>query len=84
MPGNTDQKRKRTGAVLSALVVILFLVILLGVMGFALLAPEGAAELWILGLYAVIILAVIAGVAAALVQRLRELRRGEEEDAKKY
>lgn len=84
MPGNTDQKRKRTGAVLSALVVILFLVILLGVMGFALLAPEGAVELWILGLYAVIILAVIAGVAAALVQRLRELRRGEEEDAKKY
>lgn len=38
----------------------------------------------ILVLYAGFILAVIVGVLLALRQRLREIERGEEEDAKKY
>ena len=84
MPGNIDRKRKKTGAVLSALVVILFLGVLLGAMGLALLGPETGGAAWILVLYAAVILAVIVGVAVALVQRLRELRRGEEDEAKKY
>ena len=35
-------------------------------------------------LYAAGSVAVIGGVVAAMVQRLREIRRGEEADAKKY
>ena len=38
----------------------------------------------IIGFYALLGLAVVAGVIAALCQRLREIKGGEEEDAKKY
>ena len=38
----------------------------------------------ILALYALALLAVMIGVIAATLQRLREIDRGEEEDAKKY
>ena len=38
----------------------------------------------ILILYALVLLAVIVGVVIALIQRLREIERGEEEDARKY
>ena len=34
--------------------------------------------------YALAVGAIIAGVVAALCQRLREIRGGEEEDARKY
>ena len=34
--------------------------------------------------YALVVLAMILGVIAALRQRLRELKGGEEEEAKKY
>ena len=36
------------------------------------------------GLYSLMIVAMIVGVLMALRQRLREIRGGEEEDAKKY
>ena len=38
----------------------------------------------VMALYGVVGLAVVGGVLAALIQRLREIKRGEEEDAKKY
>ena len=48
-------------------------------------ALEGAqAAVGIIGIYAVIIGAVIVGVLVALRQRMRELDSGAEEDAKKY
>lgn len=34
--------------------------------------------------YAVLAIAIILGVLCAMVQRLREIRGGEEEDARKY
>ena len=34
--------------------------------------------------YAVLAIAIIVGVLCAMVQRLREIRGGEEEDARKY
>ncbi len=37
-----------------------------------------------LAVYALIVLAFIGGIIAALRQRLREIRSGEEEDAKQY
>lgn len=38
----------------------------------------------VLGVYALILIAVFIGVLAALRQRLKEIDRGEEEEAKKY
>lgn len=47
-------------------------------------AAEMAGPVVILILYALVLLAVIVGVVIALIQRLREIERGEEEDARKY
>lgn len=38
----------------------------------------------IVAVYALLFLAVAAGVTAALVQRWKEVRRGEEDEARKY
>ena len=46
--------------------------------------PAGAPPLPLLALIAAIPAVVILGVAAALVLRIREIRNGEEDDAKKY
>jgi hypothetical protein len=73
----------RRGAVLSAAVVTAGMVWL--ILGLVLLwrrAGEGLGLL--LGLYILIYLSVAVGVLAALRQRLREIRGGEEDDAKKY
>ena len=48
------------------------------------LAPVLAALGTILVVFILVGLAVVGGVLAALIQRLREIKRGEEEDAKKY
>ena len=84
MRNNT--KRKRLAPVLCAGGAILFLTGLLALLACGLLdlGSEDGVAIGILVLYGVILLAMIAGVAAALIQRLRELDRGEEEDARKY
>ena len=83
MRNTTDKKR---GAVLCAAVGIGFFVVILAILLFSLVA-ETCAD-WVVWmvvlLYGAIILAVILGIAAALRQRLRELEKGEEEDARKY
>lgn len=83
MRNTTDKKR---GAVLCAAVGIGFFVVILAILLFSLVA-ETCAD-WVVWmvvlLYGAIILAVIIGIAAALRQRLRELEKGEEEDARKY
>lgn len=77
---------KKVAAILCAALVI---AILAGFMVMCLVslfdAGTGAGvAIGILVLYAGFILAVIVGVLLALRQRLREIERGEEEDAKKY
>lgn len=42
------------------------------------------AVIGIMAVYAILGIAIIIGVLCAMVQRLREIRGGEEEDAKKY
>lgn len=83
MRNTTDKKR---GAVLCAAVGIGLFVVILAILLFSLVA-ETCAD-WVVWmvvlLYGAIILAVIIGIAAALRQRLRELEKGEEEDARKY
>lgn len=84
MPDNT--KKKWIAPVVCAGVVILLLAVVLA----ALILPVvggsygNAAVAVFLGVYGLAILAVIVGVALALVQRLREIRGGEEDEAKKY
>ncbi len=77
-------KGKRLGAIAAAVAVVAvmllcLLVTLTGAMGDIDLAAAA-----IIGFYALLGLAVVAGVIAALCQRLREIKGGEEEDAKKY
>ena len=83
MRSTTDKKR---GAVICAAMGIGFFVIILAILLFSLVADAYADWIaWMVVLiYGCIILAVIVGIAAALRQRLRELKTGEEEDARKY
>ena len=46
--------------------------------------PAGAPPLPLLALFVLIPILVMLGVLIALVQRIREIQRGEEDDAKKY
>ena len=72
--------------VLAALGTILVVFILVGTMLWAFLSAGGADTIavGVMVLYGVVGLAVVGGVLAALIQRLREIKRGEEEDAKEY
>jgi len=74
------------GAVIAALAVLAVTLLFLAAAGSGLLGvgPSDALAAGFLGLYVLLGLAVLFGVIAALRQRLRELRGGEEEDAKKY
>ena len=75
--------KKKAAAVLCAAVMALIFAVTLAVM--LLPALQLRAGEWVaVGFGAACILAMIAGVIAAAAQRLRELRSGEEEEAKKY
>ena len=76
MRKTTDRKRKTAGAVLAAVVIAL------PVLPWA-RAPE-AAELAALLLCIVPLAAILIGVVVVLVQRIREIKGGEEDEAKKY
>lgn len=78
--------RKKRAAILCTLVVLVIAAVYLAIMLFAMLSEQGADIVaWlVVGIYCVLVVAIIAGVLIALNQRLRELEVGEEEDAKKY
>ena len=78
----SDVKKRRTGAILSAVVIIAIMVLLIGTILWA--NSEDPAP-WIilvicLGSFGMI----IVGVVVALIQRLGEVRRGEIDEASKY
>ena len=78
-----ETTKKKRAAVLCAAVMTLLLAVCLALLFLpALDLPAG--EWLAIGVTAVVILAMIAGVIAAAVQRVRELDGGEEEAAKKY
>lgn len=85
MRGNTDQRRGALGAVIAAagtaLVVVLFIGSLLWVMLEEGPVPAAVGIMIVYGLFGA---AVVIGVFAAMFQRLREIRKGEEENARKY
>lgn len=87
MPGSSDTKKRR-GALLSALVVLLWLAGLVAVVVFAAVeaAREGAigAGALLVLLYGTLGGAAMVGILIALRQRLKEIKGGEEDDAAQY
>ena len=77
---------KRAAPIACALVAVVLLALVLAVLVVPLVGASygDRVALVVLGVYALVVLAVIGGVLAALFQRLREIRGGEEEDAKQY
>ena len=82
MRSNSESKKQR-GAVLSALVVLLWLAGLVAMVIFA--AAEAAREGALLVLlYGTLGGAAMVGILIALRQRLKEIKEGEEDDASQY
>lgn len=81
-----DTTKKKRGPIICAAVVIGILGIYLAFILFPMIgmAYGEVIAIGFLVIYSLAIVAVIAGVLAALRQRLKEIDGGEEEDAKKY
>ena len=86
MRGNSEKRRRKIAPMVCAVVILGVLGVLLGLVVLPLLGlgRGDSTAMVILALYALALLAVMIGVIAATLQRLREIDRGEEEDAKKY
>lgn len=75
----------KRGAIFSALAVVAFFVLYLVLLATAILeAPQDVIGWLAVILAGSVFVAMIVGVLMALSQRLREIDKGEEEDAKKY
>lgn len=88
MQNGFSRRRKRRGAIISAVVVCLygipFLLLMLWLVKESVQNGIAWTALLILLFYGVTGGALIAGVLLALRQRLREIDGGEEDDAKRY
>ena len=75
----------RTAAIVAALGTTVVVLLFFGSVLWAML-EEGPipAVVGIMIVYAVLAVAIVVGVLRAMVQRLREIEGGEEEDARKY
>lgn len=78
--------RKKIAPIACALVVLIPLALILAALIFPLLweSLSDTMAVIFIAIYVLFVLAVMGGVIAALAQRLREIRGGEEEEAKKY
>ena len=85
MRNNTERRSGARGAVIAATVTALAVVLFVGSLLWVML-EEGPvpAAVGIMIVYGIFGAAVVIGVFAALRQRLREIRKGEEADARKY
>ena len=81
MQGNSN---KKNGALLAALVIIAFALIMIGGLVLIMRGEEDAGLNGIAGVYIAVLAAVIIGVIAALRQRFHETTTGAEDNAKKY
>lgn len=85
MRNNSERNRKRAAPLACAALAVAFLGLFLAAL--LLLLPDAGGDpsaVILLALYAAVVLAMIAGVLLALRQRLREIKGGEEDDAKRY
>ena len=85
MRGSTERRSGALGAVIAATATALIVVLFVGSLLWVML-EEGPvpAAVGIMVVYGLFGAAVVIGVFAAMVQRLREIRKGEEADARKY
>ena len=85
MRNNTSRRARARGAVIAATVVALAVVLYVGSLLWVML-KEGAvpAAVGIMVVYGLLGAAVVIGVFVALRQRLREIKGGEEDEARKY
>ena len=81
-----DIIKKKKGAWISAVAVIVFLTIILVTVLIPVIGEVHGEwiAMVVLVLYALVIVAVILGIFIALKQRIIEIESGEEEDAKQY
>ena len=78
-----DSKTKM-GSVISAALIITFASVLIGFFAFILINCRYKTVTFLLSMYIIVGIAVIAGVLFSLRQRLKEINRGEEKESQKY
>lgn len=78
-----DSKTKM-GSVISAALIITFASVLIGFFAFILINCRYKIATFLLSMYIIVGIAVIAGVLFSLRQRLKEINRGEEKESQKY
>ena len=83
---NRDVRQKRyIGAFIASAAMIIFMVGLIALMVWGFKAePEGAPPLPFLALIVALPVTVIIGVLMSLIQRIREIKKGEVDDARKF
>lgn len=75
----------RGAVIVAALGTVVVALLFFGSLLWVMLEEEPIpAVIGIMAVYAILGIAIIVGVLYAMVQRLREIQGGEEEDAKKY
>ena len=86
MRETTEQKKKKKGAWICALIVIVGLLLYLGVALIPIISESlgDGFVLVFIAFYVLLITALIVGILIALKLRLKEIEGGDEEDAKKY
>ena len=78
----SDVKKRKTGAILSAIAVIMVSALL--IIAVLLANGEDPAPWGVIAVFVIIFGGIIVGVVVALVQRLGEVKRGEIDEASKY
>ena len=86
MQSGTDKRKKKRAAVLVTVLIVTFLTLYFGAPATVLLGLGEDARPLLLMLFpmALVGAAVVAGIVTVLFQRLREIDKGEEDEAKKY
>lgn len=86
MQNDTDKGKKKRAAALAAVVVVVFLALYFGAPAAALreLGEETRPVLLMMLPVLLVGIAIAVGVVIVLFQRLREIDKGEEDEAKKY
>ena len=79
-----DVIKKKTGSILSAIVMIIIFVAMIGVMIYAQIDSGDEIPIGVLTVIIVPLAVCVLGVVIALFQRLKEINGGEEDEADKY
>lgn len=84
-PTPRDVRRESVAPIIAAAVVVTFVLAIIGLILWAVaMDPNGAPPWWFLAVIIGLFVSVALGAVAALNQRLKEIRKGEIEDARYY